>query len=328
MRRREFIAGLGAAALPRVASAQQRDRVRHIGVLNSFIESDPLNTASLHETFQELSRLGWENGRNLQIDLQWANGSINRLEELANQLVGLKPDVLLSVGSTAAAALHRQTRAIPIVFVVVNDPVGWGFAASLARPGGNMTGFINFEDGLMGKLLTLLREAAPQINRVAAILNPETSPDRGAYYVGTFETVARRMALEPIIAEVRSETDLEHVIAALGNDHGGLIVIPNLFVYNNRGLIANLAIRSKTPTVLAGPDFASRGGLIDYGPDFPEMYRRAASYVDRILRGAQPSDLPIELPTKWHLVINLKTAQSLGLPVPNSLLVSADEVIE
>jgi len=329
MRRREFIAGLGGVAvLPQIARAQQRDRVRRIGVLEGFIESDPLNTASLRETFQELSRLGWETGRNLQIDQRWANGNVDQLPALAKELVALKPDVLLSVSSMATLALQRETRVIPIVFTVVGDPVGWGFAESLARPGGNITGFVNFEEILMGKLLTLLKEIAPRVKRVAVFLNPDAAPDRGAYYVDQVEASARSLALDPVIAEVHTEADLVRAIGSLGREQDGLIIIPNLFVYNRRDLIADLAMRGNVPTALAGPDFAKFGGLIDYGPDFPEMYRRAGSYLDRILRGAHPSDLPVELPSKWHLVINLKTAKALGLTVPASLLAFADEVIE
>ncbi len=330
MRRREFIAGLGSTAAWTAAARSQQPAqgMRRIGVLNSFAESDPTARSFIMETFQALSRLGWESGRNVQIEQRWAAGDIDRARVLAKELVALQPDVILAVATAAATALQRETRTVPIVFLIVADPVGAGFVASLARPGGNITGFSNAEGTLGGKLLTLVKQIAPGIRRAAAMFNPDTAPGGGLYHLSSFEAAARSFAIEPITAQVRSDADIEWVIMSLGREQGGLVVIPDAFMNVHRGAVIALSKRNNVPAIFDEIGFAKDGGLLQYGPNFPDVYRRAAIYVDRILRGAKPSELPVELPVKFDLAVNVKTAKALGLIVPNTILVSADEVIE
>ncbi len=329
MKRRAFIAGLGSvAAWPVLARGQQTERLRRLGILSVF-DRDPVAMSLIGETLHSLSELGWENGRNIGFDLRWAPGDPDRAQLLAREMVASQPDVLLAIGTAAGAAFQRQTQTIPIVFLVVGDPVGAGFVASLSRPGGNMTGFINFEQSLGGKLVTLLKTIAPQMQRAAAIFNTgsEYGP-MGSYYLDSFEAAARSLAIEPVVVPVTNDIEIEQTITSLGLHNGGLVVVPNLFVYVRRGLISGLASQHNVPAILAGPDFARLGGLLDYGPNFHDMYRRAGVIADRILRGAKPSDLPVELPTRWELVINRKTAKTFGLEIPPALLALADEVIE
>jgi putative ABC transport system substrate-binding protein len=329
MRRREFIAGLGsAAAWPVVARAQQGDRVRRISMFRELDESDPLAKASVSAFIQALAGLGWTDGRNVQMDFRWAGGDNNaKIRALAQELVGLQPDVILTASTTATAALQRETRTIPIVFAAVADPVASGFVERLDRPSGNITGFAVFEDSLGGKWLELLSEIAPGLKRAAIMFNPDTSP--ASAYMPSFEMAARSLKVEPITAPVHSDVEIETAIIALGREPGGgLVVMPDTFTVAHRAPIISAAARNNAPTVYQLSTFARDGGLLSYGPDLVDMYRRAASYVDRILRGAKPAELPVQLPTKYEMIVNLKTARALGLTVPQSILLRADEVIE
>jgi putative tryptophan/tyrosine transport system substrate-binding protein len=330
MRRREFIAGVASAtaALPLVGHAQQADRVRRIGVLNAFDANSQFFRSLDEHAFQALSQMGWENGRNVQIIERRTSGDINRAVPLAKELVALQPHVIFAVGTSSAVALQRETHTVPIVFVATSDPVGAGLVASLPRPGGNITGFSNTEETFGGKLLSLLKTVAPRIKRAAAIFNPDTAPGRGLYHLGSFETTARALAIEPIAARVHSDDDIEAAITSLGREEGGLVALPDAFINNHRGMMIAVSRRKGIPTIFDAIGFAKDGGLLQYGPDFRDMWRGAALYVDRILRGAKPSDLPVELPTKYVLVVNLQTAKAIGLTIPETLLATADEVIE
>ena len=329
MRRREFIAGLGSAvAWPLVARAQQGDRVRRIGVLTPWDENDPLAKARLSAFTQALADLGWTDGSNVRMDLRWGRGDANRIRALAQELVGLQPDIIVVAASTpATVAVQGETRTIPIVFAGVGDPVASGIVARLDRPTENITGFAIFEPTLPGKWLELLSEIAPGLKRVAIMFNPDTAPVSA--FMTSVETVARSLKVVPIIAPVHSDGEIETAIMALGREPGGgLVVIPELFMYVHRAPIILAAARNNVPAVYYLSDFARDGGLLSYGPDQLDTYRRVASYVDRVLRGAKPAELPIQLPTKFEMVVNLKTAKALGLAVPPSILLRADEVIE
>jgi putative tryptophan/tyrosine transport system substrate-binding protein len=329
MRRREFIAGLGGAAVwPLGARAQQPDRMWRIGVLMGEDENDPEGKARFSGFTQRLAELGWTEGRNLRMDLRWAAGNADRMRLFAKELVGLQPEVILVIGTPATAALQRETRTIPIVFAV-SDPVGSGFVAGLPRPGGNITGFITEESSLAGKWLELLTEIAPGVKRVAAMFNPDTAPYVRSYYLPPFEAAARSSKVEPIRGPVHSDTEIETVITSLGRETGGgLVGMPDTFVTNHRATIILLAARNNVPTVHSIPVWARDGGLLSYGTDKVDIARRSASYVDRILRGTKPADLPVQLPVKFEMAVNLKTAKALGLTVPQSILLRADEVIE
>jgi putative tryptophan/tyrosine transport system substrate-binding protein len=326
MRRREFIAGISAAAWPVVARAQQGERVRRIGVLLGWADSSP--PYWLDAFIKELARLGWVDGRNVRIEQRWTNADPDRTASLAEELIELKPDVILAGTTLATAALQRESRSIPIVFTMVSDPVGVGFVASLARPGGNLTGFIDLEAESVGKWLNLLKEIAPDIKRAAIMFNPDTAPRGGNYYLGSFEAAARSLALDPVTVHVRTDAEIETAIISLGRQQAGLVLMSDPFVALHQGLIISSARNSKLPATGLDPEFVKDGGLMFYGPSFEDIFRRAAGHVDRILRGAKPSDLPVELPIKFNLSINLKTAKSLGLTVPNTLLAVAAEVIE
>jgi putative tryptophan/tyrosine transport system substrate-binding protein len=326
MRRREFITLLGGAAVasPLAARAQQAAQLlRRIGILSGFAE-DPLVESELLRT---LSQLGWDNGRNVQIDLRWGAGNIDRIKMMAKELVASQPEIIITVGTPATVAVQRETRTIPIIFLIVADPVGAGIVDSLARPGGNTTGLGNPEGTFGGKLLTLLKRIAPRMRRAAAMFNPDTAPGRGLYYLGSFQAAARSLAIAPLIAEVRNDGDIERVITTLGQEEAGLVALPDNFMFTHRGTVIGHSIRNNVPTIY-DKDFAKEGGLLQYGASFPDMYRRVPSYVDRILRGAKPGDLPVELPTKYEFVINLKTARAIGLDVSLDMLSIADEVIE
>ncbi len=330
MRRREFIAGLsGATAWPMVGRAQQSERVRRVGVLMQLGENDPLGRANLSGFMQGLSELGWKDGRNVRMDVRWAEGSVDRMRMFAKELVDLQPDVILAASTAVTAALQRETRTIPIIFAVVGDPIGTGFVASLARPGGNITGFTSYEASMAGKWLQLLTEIAPGVKRAAIMFNPETSPGNGSIYLPSFETAARSLKVLPIIAPVHSDAEIETAIIALGREPGGGLVA-NLDAYLNvhSGLVILRAAQNNVPAVFGISLWARDGGLISYGPDVVDIFRRSASYVDRILRGAKPADLPVQLPIKFQMAVNLKTAKALGLIVPQSILLQADEVIE
>jgi len=328
LRRREFIAGLGgAAAWPLAARTQQRDRVRRIGMLMPYDENDPVAKTVVSAFIQALADLGWTDGRNVRMDLRWAGGDINRMRALARELVGLQPDIIVPYGTPATAAVQGETRTIPIVFASVADPVASGIVARLDRPNGNITGFGILEPSLGGKWLELLSEIAPGRNRVALIFNPDTST--ASAYMPSLETVARSLKVVPIIAHVHSDAEIETAIVALGREpRGGLVVMPDAFTDVHREAIILAAARNNVPTVYHLSTFVRDGGLLSYGTDRVDSFRRAATYVDRILRGAKPAELPVQFPTKFEMVVNLKTARALGLNVPTSLLARADEVIE
>jgi putative tryptophan/tyrosine transport system substrate-binding protein len=331
IRRREFIAGLGsAAAWPLMARAQQGDRMRRIGVLMAYDESDPDAKSWLSRFTQGLAELGWTDGGNLRMDRRWTDASnSDRMRMFAKELVDLQPDVILVSGTPGTAALQRETRTIPIVFVPVADPVGSGFVAGLPRPGGNITGFISYEASLAGKWLELLTEIAPAVKRVAAIFNPDTAAANRSYYLPSFEAAARSLKVEPITALVHSDAEIETVITSLGREPGGgLVLMPDSFLVVHRAPIILLAAQYNVPAIFNFIGFVKDGGLLSYGPDNYDLFRRAASYIDRILRGAKPADLPVELPVKFEMALNAKTAKALGLSVPQSILVRADEVIE
>jgi putative ABC transport system substrate-binding protein len=324
MRRREFIAGIGsAAAWPLVASAQQ---TRRIGVLMALDENDPEGKRRFTAFAQALADLGWTDGRNVRIDLRWG-ADINRLRALAQELVGAQPDIILTNSTPATVAVLRETRTIPIVFANVGDPVALSVVARLDRPGGNMTGFATLEGSLGGKWLELLSDIAPGLKRAATMFNPDT-----AYistYMPSLETAARSLKVLPIPAPVHSEGEIEAAIGVLGRKPGGgLVVMPDTFMTTHRTPIILAAARNNAPAVYNQSVFAKDGGLLSYGTDRVDIFRRAATYVDRILRGEKPGDLPVQFPTKYELVVNLKTAKALGLTVPQSILLRADEVIE
>jgi putative ABC transport system substrate-binding protein len=328
IRRREFITVLGgAAAWPLVAGAQQADRVRRIGVLMPGDENDPVAKTVVPAFTQSLADLGWTGGRNVRMDLRWFGDDINRIGALAQELVGLQPDIILAATTPATAAVQRETRTIPIVFVSVGDPVASGIVARLDRPSGNITGFAGSEATLGGKWLELLSEIAPGLKRAAIMFNPDT-PSASAY-MPSLETATRSLKIVPIMAPVHSDVEIETAIIALGREAGGgLVVVPGSFMTAHRAPIILAAARNKVSAVYYFSYFARDGGLLSYGNDLTDSFRRAATYVDRILRGEKPAELPVQLPTKFELVINLKTAKALGLTVPPTLLAIADEVIE
>ena len=330
MRRREFITLVGgASAWPLAARAQQRERMRRVGVLMGWSESDPQFRSWIDTFVEGLAQLGWADGRNVQINVRWASGDVVRMRTFAKELVELQPDVILGGTTPVTAALQRETRTIPIVFVVVADPVGAGFVAGLPHPGGNITGFLNAEAAIGGKWLEMLKEIAPHVTRVAIMFNPDTAPLGGAYFLGSFEAAARSLAVEPITARVRSDAEIEAVITSLGGTQGGLVIMTDSFMGVHRGTVISLATRTKVPVIGADlPSFAREGGLLSYGANLRDIFRRAAPYVDRILHGAKPGDLPVQAPVKYEMAINLKTANALGLTVPPTLLALADEVIE
>ena len=330
MRRREFITLLGgaAAAWPLIARAQQPDRMWRVGVLMGWSENDPEYPSWIAAFVQALAQLGWSDGRNVRIDVRWTHGEVDRARALAKELVELQPNVILAGTTPATAALQRATRTIPIVFVVVSDPVGAGFVDSLPRPGGNITGFINIEAAMGGKWLELLKEIAPRLRRVAIMFNPDTAPGGGSYFLDSFETAARSLAVEPMTAHVHSDAEIESVITSLGHEQAGLVLASDSFLGVHRRTIISLAARNNVPAISVVLFNPKEGGLISYGPNNKDIFRRAATHVDRILRGAKPGDLPVEVPTKFDLVINLKTAKALGLDVPLHLQRLADEVIE
>jgi putative ABC transport system substrate-binding protein len=329
MRRREFIAGLGStAAWPLVAHAQQGDRVRRIGVLVPYDDNDPPIKARISEFTQALAGLGWIDGRNVRLHLRWTGGDINRIRAVAQELVDLQPDVIVTTSTVATVALQRETRTIPIVFASVGDPVATGLVERLDRPSGNITGITNFEPSLGGKWLELLAEIAPGLKRAAIMFNPDINPV-SVYFMPSLETAARSLKVEPIMRPVHSDAEIETAINAVGREPGGgLVVLPDIFTTVHRASIIMSAARNNVPAVYIASDFVRDGGLLSYGVEGPDIWRRATSYVDRILRGAKPGDLPVQFPTKFEMVVNLKTAKALGLTVPQSILLRADEVIE
>jgi len=328
MRRREFIAGLaGAAAWPRAARAQQADRIRHVGALMNGDPRDAVGQGDLTAFRQGLKELGWIEGRNIDIELRWPGGNVERAQAFAKELVGLRPDVLLARTTPAVDALKKETSTIPIVLVNVVEPVEQGFVQSLARPGGNITGFTNFEEAVGGKMLQLLKEVDPRIKRVAVIYNPQTAPFGGLYF-RSMESAASVLAVETVTLLVQSAADIEAAITAFARQPGGgVVAIPDSFTVHNRDLLIALAARNRLPAIYAYIQ-ASIGGLMTYTVDTRDLMHRAAGYIDRILKGEKPAELAVQQPARFNLVINLKTAKALGLTVPQTLLVAADEVIE
>jgi putative tryptophan/tyrosine transport system substrate-binding protein len=325
MKRREFIAGLGATAWPLAARAQQAERMRRIGVLMPFDENDPVAKPRLSAFRQALADLGWTDGRNVQMDLRWAGDDINRIRALVQELVGLQPDIILASTTPVTAALQRETRTIPIVFVNVSDPVVSGIVAALNQS--NITGFALYETPLAGKWLELLLEIAPRLKRAAIMFNSDTAPV--SVYMPSFEMAARSLRVVPIPAPVHDDVEIETAIIGLGREPlGGLVVMPDTFAVVHRVAIISAAAQNNVPAVYPQSDYARDGGLLSYGVDQVDPWRRAAPYVDRILRGAKPSELPVQFSNKFQLVINLKTAKALGLTIPPQLLAVADEVIE
>ena len=331
MRRRNFIALLGSAAVawPLAARAQQGERMRRIGVLSTFAESDPEAQSMVGALDQTLQELGWVEGRNLRIDRRWAAGNPGRLDGFVKLLIELEPDAIIAHGTPAVSALRKQTRSIPIVFVQVTDPLGSGFVASYAQPGGNITGFTTYEPSMVGKWAEMLKEIAPHISRVAFLFNPETAPYVIRYFQGPLETSAPSLGIQLSSSPVHNTGEIESAITALARvPGGGLIIMPDGFNIVHRELIIGLAGQNKLPAISPYRFVVAEGGLISYGIDVVDLFRRTGCYVDRILRGAKPAELPVQAPTKFELVINLKTAKALGLDVPLHLQQLADEVIE
>ena len=331
MRRREFIAFVGGAAVawPVTARAQQSDRMRRVGVLIPFAESDGVAQAEVAVFREALQKLDWGDGRNVRFDYRWAAGDAGRVRAFAKELVSLRPDAVLARTTPVTAALLAETRAIPIVFVNVSDPVGNGLVASLARPGGNVTGFTNVESSLGGKWLQLLQEVSPRVTRVAVLFNLKGVPGSGSFYLQLVEAAAGSVAVEVIRTTVQDAGEIERAIAAFAREpNGGLIVLPDVTTTTHRAPIIAAAARHRLPAVYAYRFAAADGGLVSYGVDVADLYRRAASYVDRILRGTKPSELPVQSPARFELLVNLKTAKALGLTIPQTLLARADEVIE
>jgi putative tryptophan/tyrosine transport system substrate-binding protein len=329
MRRRDFITLLGgAAAWPVAARAQQPvQRLRRIGVLCRFDGNNPLFRSYVAETLRALSQMGWESGRNVQVIERWPGADSEQTAIMAKELVALQPDVIFTQGGSSAIALQKETRAIPIVFLY-GDPVRSGLVGSLARPSGNLTGISYSEETFTGKMLSLLKAAAPRITRAAIMFNPATEPPINGYRVDSFQTAAHSLAIEPMVAHVRSDEDVERTITMLGNAQGGLVAAPNTFNNIHRATVIASSLRHGVPVIFDGLEFAKQGGLLQYGPDFRVLQRRLAFYVDRILRGTEPSDLPVELPTKYIFIVNLKTAKAIGLEVSGDVISTADDVIE
>lgn len=293
-----------------------------------YSEADPAGHARLKAFEQSLEKLGWTDGRNVNVDVRWSGVDAERTRRFAKELLASQPDVIVTTSTPTTAAVQRETRTTPIVFTVISDPVGQGFVQNLARPGGNITGFVNFEPSMAGKWLALLKEIDPGVARVAGLFNPDTAPDGGSYFFSAFDAAARTLAITPFINPVRSDAEINSAISAVAGPGAGLVTMADSFMGAHRATVIEQAARHRVPAVYPFRSAPVDGGLFSYGPDFDDLYRQAASYVDRILRGAQPSELPVQAPTKFELVINLQTAKSLALDVPAPLLARADQLIE
>jgi putative tryptophan/tyrosine transport system substrate-binding protein len=328
MRRREFIAGLGgAAAWPVAARAQQAERMRRIGVLMGYPEGDSQAQANVTALRQGLEKLGWGEGRNVQIDYRWAGAEPSKARAFAKELIALVPDVIVPSTNQVTRIVQQETHAIPVVFAFVGDPIGSGFAASLAHPGRNITGFANFDNSIGGKWLELLKEIAPHAKRVGFIFNPDAAPNVGFFHAA--ESAAESQAVGLAAIAVRDANDIEQGLVTFASQpDGGIIVAPHAVTLGNRNLIIEFAAQHRLPAVYSDRYFAESGGLVSFGNNTADLFRRAASYIDLIFKGAKPADLPVQLPTKFELVINLKAAKALGLEIPPQLLARADEVIE
>jgi putative ABC transport system substrate-binding protein len=329
MRRRQLITLLGGAAVawPLGTRAQQADRMRRVGVLSSLTADDPEGQTRMAVFREALQGFGWTDGRNLQIDLHWSGGDAEGLRSNAADLATHAPDVILGAGNSSIAALLQATRSVPVVFVTATDPVGAGFVNSLARPGGNATGFLAFDYSISAKWLELLKEVTPSLARAGVLRNPAIAAAIGQFAV--IQAAAPSLRVEVSALNVHDTSEMESVVAAFARGTNvGLIVTASVLALRGRDLIVGLAAKHKLPAVYYGRHYVTAGGLISYGPDWPDQYRRAAGYVDRILKGEKPADLPVQAPTRYELVVNLKTARALGLTIPPSLLARADEVIE
>ena len=329
MRRREFIAGLcgGAVAFSQAAPAQDQSHVRRIGLLMASAETDPDGQARAQAFRGRLQELSWVEGRNLQLDWRWAAGDTARFRTYAAELVALAPDLLLADATPSVAALLRETKTIPIIFCRVGDAVGSGFVESLARPGGNATGFTAFEPPMGLKWLELLKEVAPWLTHVVLLFNPKTAPHVESF-LRSIQAAASSLGIVAEPARIQNATEIEQAISAAAQANGGLAAMPDTFLVDHRELIIQMTAQYRVPAIYTNRLFAAEGGLMSYGFDVPDMYRRAASYADRILRGARPGELPVQAPTVFQLVINLKTAKALGITVPPTLLAQAEELIE
>jgi len=328
MKRRDFIALLGgaAAAWPLAARATQAERMRRIGVLMGYPEGDPQAQANVTALLEGLQNLGWIEGRNVQIDYRWAGGDPDKARTFARELIATTPDVMVPSTNQVTRILQKETQTIPIVFAFVGDPVGSGLA-SLARPGKNITGFANFENSIGGKWVELFKEIAPHAKRVGFVFNPDAAPNVGFFHAA--EAAAPSLGIKLAALAVRDATDIEQGIAAFASEPGGgLIVAPHAVTLGNRKLIIELAVRYRLPGVYSDRYFAESGGLVSFGNNTADLFRRAATYIDLILKGANPADLPVQLPTKFELIVNLKTAETLGLTLSESFLIRADKVIE
>ena len=329
MRRREFIAGLGAAACPLLARAQQPGTIRRIGLLMNGIATAPQDQSYLAAFIQGLRQLGWTEGQNLRMDVRWYATDPGLSRIYAAQLIGLMPDVILAAGTPGLTAVQQATSNVPVVFVLVTDPVAQGFVASVRQPGGNVTGFSTYESSIGGKWLDLLKEVAPGLARVAVMINPDSAP-QSKFYISAIEAAAASLGLQAIATPVRAAADIEPALESFARQpNGGLMLPTDIFMRLHEKLIADLAGRYRLPSIADAINFAKEGGLMEYGlSDYIDQFRQAANYVDRILRGSKPSDLAVQAPTKYRLVINLKTARLLGIEVPETLLAIADEVIQ
>ena len=321
MNRRAFMTLLGGAAVcplaarPRAARAEPSEPMRHVAAAVAWTPGDAQSAPSLAAFTKGMQELGWVNGRNLRVEYRWTGGNVDRIQAIAKELVDLGPDVIIAHSTPVTAALQRATRTIPIVFVNVSDPVANGFVATMAMPGGNMTGVTNFESSLGGKWIELLREVRPNVRRAVSIFNPDTAPHR--VYLPPIEAAARSYGIEPVTDAVRSAADIERAIAALGHDDG-LIVVPDVFTATRPrlDLIIALSAHHRVPTIYPYRFMAATGGLVSYGIDNIDLWRRAPLYIDRILKGARPTDLPVQLPTRFELVVNLRTAKASGFDLP------------
>jgi putative tryptophan/tyrosine transport system substrate-binding protein len=309
------------------ANAQQGAPIRKIAVLMGYPEGDPQAQAIVVALRQELQRLGWTDGRNVRIDTRWAGGDPGKARVFARELIGMAPDVIVSSTNQVTRIVQQETRTIPVVFAFVGDPVGSGFAMSLSRPGRNITGFANFDNSIGGKWIELLKEIAPRVERVGFIFSPDAAPNVGFFHAA--ESAAPALKIKLAALAVRDADDIEQSITAFASEpDGGLIVAPHAVTLGNGKMIIELALRHRLPVVYSDRYFAESGGLISFGNNSADLFRRAGSYVDLILKGAKPADLPVQLPTKFELVVNLKTAKALGLAIPESFLLRADQVIE
>jgi putative tryptophan/tyrosine transport system substrate-binding protein len=329
MRRREFITLLGgAAAWPLSARAQRPDQIRRVGVLMGLAEDDPDSKPRLGAFRQGLEKLGWSEGRNIHLDVRFAlPANEQQVQILVKELLALSPDVIVAQSTAPTAAFQRESRNVPIVFIAVGDPVGAGFIANLARPGSNLTGLTLYESSIAGKWLAMLKEIDPRVTRAAFIINPKTSSF--AHFAREAETVAQSLAIELALSTIESAGDIGRVVESFASlPNGGLVIPPDATTTANRDLVVALAARFRLPAVYAWRQFVTAGGLMSCGTDFVELFRQSASYVDRILRGSSPAELPVQAPTRYQTVLNLKTAKALDLTVPASLLVAADEVIQ